>query len=95
MGRLNVSLHYHPRLGRVSWIGEVAGPHEYADEVEGAEVVLGGLVVAGGDAPPVLDSVERPLDDACVAVSVGVEGVGAASAAGAASTVGFLVVAFA
>ena len=62
--------------------------------MEAAEVVEGGLVVAGGDATPVLDAVEGPLDDACVAVAVGVEGAGAAALVAAAAPVGQLVVAF-
>ena len=82
-------------LGPVCWMGEVVGPHQDGGEVEAAEVVEGGLVVAGGDATPVLDAVEGPLDDVAVAVAVGVEGAGAAALVAAAAPVGQLVVAFA
>ena len=57
-------------LGLVCWMGEVVGPHQDGGEVEAAEVVEGGLVVAGGDATPVLDAVEGPLDYVAVVFRV-------------------------
>ena len=74
-------------------MGEVVGPHQDGGEAEVSEVVEGGRVVAGGDATPMRDAVQGPLDDACVAV--GVEGAGVAGLVAAALLVGALVVAFA
>ena len=59
------------QLGRVSRIA-FAYPKHDGGEDESSSVVHGGLVVSGGQAPPLLEPVEAALDG--VALSVGVGG---------------------
>lgn len=48
--------------------------HQQRCEGDGCLVGLGGLVVAGGDAAPLLEAVEAPLDDVASLVDLLVEG---------------------
>lgn len=49
-------------------------PHQQRCEGDGCLVGLGGLVVAGGDATPLLEAVEAPFDDVAPLVDLLVEG---------------------
>lgn len=66
-------------------------PHQERGEGDGCLVGLGGLVVAGGDASPLLQAVEASFDRVALLVEVLVEGRRASAAAAAAEPVADLV----
>jgi hypothetical protein len=54
--------------------GESRQPEHETGEDEHGAVVVGALLEAGGDAPPLFEAVEAPLDDIPTAVALAVEG---------------------
>ena len=66
-------------------------PHQQGCEGDGCLVGLGGLLVAGGDAAPLLQAVEAPFHHIAPLVDALVEGRGSPAAAAAAEAVADLV----
>ena len=64
--------------------GESGQPEHEAGEDEHGAVVVGPLLEAGGDAAPLLQAVDAPLDDVPARIAFAVEGERSAGAPGAA-----------
>lgn len=76
---------------RARFCRQMSRPHQERCEGDGCFIGLGGFVVAGGDATPLLEAVEASFHDVAVLVRLTVEGRRAASPAASPGPVGDLV----